>query len=297
MRLRCPAATTWSIPKVFLVAAFAALAAAADLRPATVDQWTEYVRAADGRHAERIAQGAFLESELSEQTKKLHCGAIFVRPAGPNVPLRVESGLIHDWIGAAFIANTTLDEVMRVARDYDRYKNFYRPVVVDSRLIASSEWQDRFAMLLMNKSVVAKTAIQADYESSYTRLDEHRWYSVTDATRIQEIADYNTPSQHTLPENSGSGFLWRLHSITRFEERDGGVYIEIEAIALSRDIPAALRWFVEPIVRRVSRSSITTSLQQTQAAVRSRSAGEMLTSPQARCNAGHSNVIPVAHYR
>jgi hypothetical protein len=47
------------------------------------------------------------------------------------------------------------------------------------------------------------------------------------------------------------------------------VYIELEAIALSRDIPAALRWAVEPIVRRVSRSSLDTSLQQTKDAVRS----------------------------
>jgi hypothetical protein len=52
------------------------------------------------------------------------------------------------------------------------------------------------------------------------------------------------------------------------EERDGGVYIELEAMVLSRDIPAALRWVVDPIVRRVSRSSLETSLQQTADAVR-----------------------------
>ncbi len=52
----------------------------------------------------------------------------------------------------------------------------------------------------------------------------------------------------------------------RFEERDGGVYVEVEAIALSRDIPAAVRWMVDPIVKRVSRSSVATSLKQTQEA-------------------------------
>jgi hypothetical protein len=272
-----------------LITAFAALAAAADLKPATVEQWTEYVKAADARHAERVGQGVFLESdEIPEQTKKLHCGAILVRAAAPNVPLKVESGLIHDWIGAAFLPDTKIAEILPVLRDYDRYKNYYRPNVVDSRLIATSESQDRFAMVLMNKSVVAKTAVEADYQVSYTRVDEHRWYSVVDATRIQEIADYNTPAQHTLPENHGAGLIWRLHSISRFEERDGGVYVEVEAMVLSRDIPSALRWFIDPIVRRVSRSSITTSLQQTEAAVRSHSAAEAMTATQTRPNPGRS---------
>ena len=71
------------------------------------------------------------------------------------------------------------------------------------------------------------------------------------------------------------GLIWRVHSTTHFEERDGGVYIEVETIALSRDIPTMLRWVVDPIVRRVSRASLTASLQQTEAAVRSHSAPEI----------------------
>jgi hypothetical protein len=61
--------------------------------------------------------------------------------------------------------------------------------------------------------------------------------------------------------------IWRLYSISRFEQRDGGVYVELEAIALSRDVPGALRWVVDPIVRRTSRSSMVVSLQKTEGAV------------------------------
>jgi hypothetical protein len=141
----------------------------------------------------------------------------------------------------------------------------------------------------MNKSVIAKTALDADYQAVYTQIDDHRWYSVSDATRIREIAEYDTPSQHILPENHGTGLIWRLHSITRFEERDGGVYIEVEAIALSRDIPAALRWVVEPIVRRVSRSAVATSLEQTEAAVRSHATPSTGLVAH-RCNESKGNV-------
>jgi hypothetical protein len=38
-------------------------------------------------------------------------------------------------------------------------------------------------------------------------------------------------------------------------------------MALSRDIPGALRWLVDPIVRRVSKGAMVTSLRQTLDAV------------------------------
>ena len=47
------------------------------------------------------------------------------------------------------------------------------------------------------------------------------------------------------------------------------MYVELEAMALSRDIPGAFRWAADPIVRRVSKNSLLTSLRQMQEAVRS----------------------------
>lgn len=47
----------------------------------------------------------------------------------------------------------------------------------------------------------------------------------------------------------------------------GQGYAELEAYALSRDIPVALRLFVSPIVRRASRSSLDVSLHQTKVAI------------------------------
>jgi hypothetical protein len=262
------AAVLWAAP----VSVFGA-----DLKPETLQQWDEYVKAVDGRNQEHLAPAAsFISSAQNvDKSAKLRAGEIIVWPASHEVPLKVESGLIHDWIGAAFIPDTTLREMLAVLRDYDRYKQFYHPSIVQSKLIASSDSKDEFSVVLMNKSVVAKTALDSDYQTTYTQVDEHSWYSITDTTRIQEIADYDTPLEHMLPENHGTGLIWRLHSVTRFEERDGGVYIQLEAVALSRDIPAGLRWIIDPIVRRVSRSSMATSLRQTESAVRLYSASAM----------------------
>ncbi len=39
--------------------------------------------------------------------------------------------------------------------------------------------------------------------------------------------------------------------------------MQMEAIVLSRDDPNALRWLVNPIVRRISKDSLQLSLQRT----------------------------------
>jgi hypothetical protein len=206
--------------------------------------------------------------EMPDRLAKVRAGQIVVSPIGPQNPKKVPSGLIHDWIGAAFIPHVTLNDVMAVARDYGRYKEMYQPTVVDSKAIATGETKDRYSMLLMNKSLFLKTAFDSDYESSYVQVDDRRAYSVTRTTRVQEIEEYGSPAQRLLQEGEGSGVIWRLFGVTRFVERDGGVYLELEVIGLSRDIPASLRWLVEPMVRRVSRGSLSTSLRQTESAVR-----------------------------
>jgi hypothetical protein len=146
----------------------------------------------------------------------------------------VPSGLIHDWIGAAFIPNATMAEALAVLRDYRRYREIYRPAVIDSKAFDVNESEDRFSVVLMNRSVISKTALDTNYRAVYTKLDDHRWYSVAETAGIQEIADYGTAAQHALPKDQGTGLIWRMVNIARFEERDGGVYVEIEAIALPR---------------------------------------------------------------
>ena len=243
---------------------------AASLEPTTSEAWENYVDSASKRMEQRLRPGsAFLwVDEAPERVAMVRAGEIVISPVGPQIPKRVPSGLIHDWVGAVFIPNVTLKDVLHVVRDYGRYKELYQPTVIASKPIARSEAKDRFSMVLISTSYLLKTALDADYESCYVHVDDRRAYSVTRATRIQEIEEYGSLNPQILREGEGYGIIWKLFSITRYLERDGGVYLEFEAIGLSRDIPASLRWIVEPIVRRISRSSLSTSLQQTAQAVR-----------------------------
>jgi len=255
-----------------LVLAFQGTASAANLEPATLKVWDDYVESASRRMQQRLdPDKTFLwVDESPDRLAKVRAGEIVVSPIRPHTPEKVPSGLIHDWVGAVFIPHASIKDALAVLGDYAHYKDVFRPTVIDSRTIATSETKDRFSMVLMNKAFFLKTALDADYESRYVRVDDRRGYTVSRTTRIQEVEEYGAPAEHALREGEGRGILWRLFGITRYLERDGGVYIEVEAIALSRDIPASLRWLVEPAVRRVSRASLSTSLQQTEDAVRSR---------------------------
>ena len=99
---------------------------------------------------------------------------------------------------------------------------------------------------------------------------------------MREIENYGASNQRELTDGQGKCLLWRFFSIARFEEREGGVYVELEAIALSREIPVSLRWVIEPIVNRLSRSSLMASLRQTEDAVRSRTTLVSLSTDSAR---------------
>jgi hypothetical protein len=94
-----------------------------------------------------------------------------------------------------------------------------------------------------------------------------RWYNIAHVTSAQEVESYGEKAELALPPCQGYGFIWRLQSIARYEERDGGVYVELEAIGLTRDIPVSLRWVTSPLVARLSRSALATSLRQTREGV------------------------------
>jgi hypothetical protein len=257
----------------------------AELKEETLKTWDAYLQTVNSQMGSRL-QGPFLwVDEAPDRLPRVRGGEILVSSAGPQNPKPVPSGLIHDWIGAAFIPDARLKDVLSAVRDYGDYKEFYKPTVVDSKLLGTHGDCDKYSMRVVNKETVAETALDMEYETCYHRIDERRWYSITETTRVQEIRHYGRANEQELSPDHGTGFIWRLCSVARFEERDGGVYVELEAIALSRDVPAALRWAVNPIVRRVSRNSMLVSLQQMEEAVNSTEAAKSkATSPTIAAN-------------
>jgi len=100
----------------------------------------------------------------------------------------------------------------------------------------------------------------------FTRLSDTRAHSRSHATRIAELVNPGQPGSPEKPVGNDRGFLWRYHTYWRLEEKDGGVYVELESIALSRSIPAVFRWLVNATIRRIRRDSAQRFLTSTRSA-------------------------------
>jgi len=244
---------------------------AIELQPGTLQVWDNYVSTADSRMRARVAaQEPFLwADEAPDRITLLQRGEVLVAPVCGRGTQSVPNGLIHDWIGAVFIPNATLASLLAVIHDYDRYKEFYKPAVVDSKVLGCTDSDQSFSMIWQRRVLLVNASVQGQYEAHDFAVDERHGYSITATTRVQEIESYGHSGEHVLPPGQGNGFIWRLHSIVRYQERDGGLYLELEAIALTRDIPASLRWVVKPVVNRLSITALATSLRQTRDAVNS----------------------------
>lgn len=97
----------------------------------------------------------------------------------------------------------------------------------------------------------------------YITLSPVSAYSTSHSTHIAEVKNAGNPNEREKPVGHDEGFLWALNSFWRMEEKDGGVYVQCEAITLTRDIPAALAWLIKPFVSDVPKESLYTTLNST----------------------------------
>ena len=70
-----------------------------------------------------------------------------------------------------------------------------------------------------------------------------------------------------MPPDTGHGFLWRLNSYWRFQQREGGVCVECRAISLTRDVPFGMGWLIEPIIQKLPKESLINTLEATRRAL------------------------------
>lgn len=234
------------------------------LEPPTTQAFDQYVR---DREAEMQARPRFLwcdgrQSCLS--TVKLN--EVMVEPRNARGVHEVQGGLIHDWQGATFVPGVNLDETLALLRNYDHHKQIYAPEVIDSKLLSRDGDHSRVYLRLRKKKIIT-VILNTEYDTVFERVDATHGRSRSLSTRITEVADPETKEEHELPPGVDHGFMWRLNSYWRFEERNGGVYIECEAISLSRGIPMFLTSLMAPILRQLPRESLEKTLLATRRAL------------------------------
>lgn len=249
---------------------------AAELKAKTAEAFDDYVRATEARMVKEVCIDcpffgidALPDAKRAEYYEKLRTGHIYLerrqtRHQGEKI--EVPDGMVHHWVGIAFIPGATLERVVAILQDYDRHQVTYSPYVRRSRLLRR-EGDEFNAYLQFHRKAIVTVVLNADFHARYQALSPSRVTGRSYATRIAEVENPGESSEREKPVGEGRGFLWRLHVYSRLEERDGGVYYQLESIALTRRIPLALRWLISPFVERIPRESLSLLLSATRKAV------------------------------
>jgi hypothetical protein len=237
-----------------------------DLQPHTAQAFESYIHGAEERIDRQAHSGVFLWTDADPARKKRTWADAIAEPFTGSGDIAVPDGVIHDWVGAVFLPGATLGKALAVAQDYDSHARFYGPELQQSKTIRRDGNEFDIYLRLLKRQVIT-VVLNTNHRVLYFPLDDRRCYSVSHSTRIAEVEDPGEPDETEMPPGHDHGFLWRLDSYWRFEERDGGVYVECEAISLTRSVPMGLGWLVNPIVRTLPRESLTATLRSFRAAV------------------------------
>jgi hypothetical protein len=256
---------------VALVAAAleAARAGAQELPAETISAWNLYVARTEARiDRELESKSGFLVLDFLEPSERVHCeetirrGEICVSKRETlneeSKPIEVPGGLVHHWYGAVLVPGVKLDRVLDWVQSYDNREKFY-PEVEESRLL-SRRGDDYHIYLRLKRTKVLTAYYATEHDVTYRRYGAGKASSRSVATRIRELDHAGTAQEKEVPPDEDRGFLWRLNSYWRFEERDGGTVVECESISLSRSVPVAVAWFVKSFISSVPRESLESTL-------------------------------------
>jgi hypothetical protein len=247
----------WAVVTALVGLSVSPLVAAA-LTAAAAKAYVEYIDRARRAFLDRVNQPI---AAGDTQRAALHREEIIAGPGGGDGIQTMPDSLIHHWRGTVFIPRTTLSQALSVSRAYPDYPNIFRPVVAAKVLSEGGDsLRVQFRMRQSAGGITGTVDMWSDIR--YVRVDPTHAYVISMADTIREVKDAGRPNERYLEPGQDRGYLWRGVTFTRFVEADGGVYMEMETIGLSRAFPPLLGWVIEPIARRIGRASVENSMQE-----------------------------------
>jgi hypothetical protein len=201
-----------------------------------------------------------VSSDWKMSRQELRQGKLIIEKLTPETGSEVSGALLHHWRATAFIQGGKAEDFERLLQDFDAYPRYFAPQVLQARTISRNGGSVRAWMRVRQKHGIA-VVLDATYNVTFDRLDISHRYSASRSEHIDEVEHAGTNSEHALTANEEHGFLWKLNSYWSYEEQDGGLYLQVEAISLTRSIPTGLGWAVRPYVESIPRESLAFTLR------------------------------------
>jgi len=247
------------------VAVSAPCRAVAAPRPAAAASFNAYINTVESRLAQQHrSAGGFL---ASEDQGRLRNGELMIETLAPESPPGFSGAMLHHWRGTAFAPGAKAADFERLMRNFNAYPQYYAPQVMQARIL--SQQGDHYQVVMRVKQHhVITVVLDTAYDVTFAHPDlagtgTLRGYSLSRSTTTSEIESAGTPKEQALGPGEDHGFLWRLNTYWSYEERDGGLYMQIESVSLTRAIPTGLGWAIGPFVESVPRESLEFTLRAT----------------------------------
>ncbi len=197
-----------------------------------------------------------------QDMNRLRNGELIVEKLSPDSPAGFPGAMLHHWRGTAFAAGAKAADFEKLMRSFSGYPHIYAPQVTRAKVL--SEQGDHYrVMMRVRQHHVITVVMDTTYDVTFARLDAQHGYSISRSTQISEIDSPGTAKERALNPGDDHGFLWRLNTYWSYEERDGGLYMQIESISLTRAIPTGLGWAIGPFVESVPREALEFTLRST----------------------------------
>ena len=250
--------------------------AATQLKKDTAHAFDRYVELTEFRNAAELKRGTGLlwiddlpEAERISAYAALKRGEVKLQKLetrDKDQAIHCPGGLIHHWTGVIFIPGAKLDDVLAVLEDYDHHAEYYVPDVERSKM--ESRDGDHFKVFLrFRRHKVISVVLNTEHDVHYFRDGPGQAHSRSSAVRIAEVENAGKDDEREKTPGDDDGFLWRMETWWRMEQRDGGVYVQSEVASLTRDIPTGLGWLIRPFVTGIPKETLTFTLDATRKAV------------------------------
>jgi hypothetical protein len=246
------------------------------LEPAAASGFARYIELTDARNQRELLDGSALlwidtlaDGERAADYAALRRGEVELRKLQTlegGAEIKVPGALVHHWVGTIYIPGVSVDDVLAVLQDYNRHAVYYAPDVERSRL--ESREGDRFrAFLRFRRHKVITVVLDTEHDIHYFRDAAGMAHSRSSAVRIAQVENDGGTNEREKTPGDDDGFMWKMETWWRIEQRDGGVYVQSEVASLTRSIPTGLGWMVGPFVTSIPKESLTFTLEATRKAV------------------------------
>ena len=233
--------------------------------PAATTAFNSYVERVEGRlNLQHRSASSFL---APVDFARLRRGELIVDQLTSGAGTELPGALLHDWRGTAFVAGGKAADFERLMKNFNAYPRVFTPQILTARILSHDGDHFQTTMRVKQKHVLT-VVMDTAYDVAFGRLDAAHGYSISRSTQIAEIDSPATAHERALGPGEEHGFLWRMNTYWSYEERDGGLYIQIESVTLSRSIPTGLGWAIGPFIESVPRDSLEFTLRATSNALR-----------------------------